>query len=443
MSNGKMSGNRKPYEAAVEELEGLPRFKGKPTLARMRHLLQALGNPQDRLKVIHVAGTNGKGSVCALLAGILGAAGIRTGLFTSPHLLSMTERIQVDGMPIPEEEFAALYGRVAAAARQGRAGGATFFERLAAMAFLHFAEREVEAVVLETGLGGLWDATNVVEKPSACIITRIGLDHTEVLGDTLEEVAFQKAGILKAGVPVVAANDPVEVEKVLESRALSLDSPWFGAFPYETEILGRTDKSIDFCIRNKYYRYERLKMGAFCPYQLENANLALTWAAVQEDFPAIREEHLRQGLEHFRWPGRMEFLAPNILLDGAHNTNGMERLVEALEAGYGDRDLEILLAVKEGKAFEGMLEALVRLPNLRRLGFCPIRTVEGIPPSVLEEKAKALRNDLDTVSLEDFRETLLAYMHQEREAEKPLLCCLGSLYFIAEVRGFFEEVCKE
>jgi dihydrofolate synthase/folylpolyglutamate synthase len=325
------------YAAALERLQGLSRFGVRLGLGSTRRLLSRLdllagqgGDPGYGM-VIHLAGTNGKGSTAAMLEACLREAGLRTGLYTSPHLCRFSERIQVAGREIPRQEVPELAQRVLALDP-----GLTFFEVATAMALLHFARQRVQVAVVETGLGGRLDATNVLA-PAVCVLTHIGLDHTEVLGDDLASVAGEKAGIIKPGVPVVSAADPAGVAgRVIAGRCRELDSPLWS--------LGR-----DFALREEGYagprwRLPRLPGGLAGAHQRQNAALCLAALELlqQRGLLQITTQQAARGLQRVRWPGRME-RSGAWLLDGAHNPDGCRALAGAL--GPGDRGLCLVLGV--------------------------------------------------------------------------------------------------
>ena len=262
------------YREAVTYIEETPKFTKKNTLENTRAILRCLGNPQDKMKILHVAGTNGKGSVCSFLASILKAAGKRTGLFTSPHLVEINERFVVDEEQVSNEAFLEAFHRVMECIgeieREGYAHP-TYFEILFLIGMVLFEQAGVEYLVMETGLGGRLDATNSVDHPIVTVITSISLDHTEYLGNTVAEIAGEKAGILKEGVPVVYdASDP-EAEAVIRKRAHELHAPAFGVHPEMYKISSMTDKHIDFSIHSGYYDYIELSISSVAEYQVMNA----------------------------------------------------------------------------------------------------------------------------------------------------------------------------
>ncbi|MEI6805132.1 MAG: folylpolyglutamate synthase/dihydrofolate synthase family protein [Myxococcaceae bacterium] len=328
------------YETALKRLFDLSPLP-KLGLERMSLLMADLGNPQNTYPAFHVAGTNGKGSTCAFLEAILRSAGYKTGLYTSPHLTCARERIQINRELISEEDFVRLEQKVSL--------NATFFERMTAMAFLYFAEQKVDVAVIEVGLGGRLDATNII-KPIVCGISRIDLDHQNILGDTLEQIAVEKAGIIKSDVPVCwSPQDPV-VEHVLRS---------FSPSSQGGEELG---------VRSG------LELGLHGLHQKDNALLAVNM--IQASGISVSEFAMQNGLKNTKWPCRYELISENILLDGAHNPAGTKALINALPKqnfvlwvgmteGHGGEEIARLWAdfAPNSKVFVGQSKSLRALPT--------------------------------------------------------------------------------
>ncbi len=315
------------YSATVRFLYSLQQHGIKLGLETIRALLTRVGEPQRRYPVLHIGGTNGKGSTAAMVASILQAAGQRVGLYTSPHLIDFRERIRVNGVMIPEGRVSELVEALQAAAAPDLAP--TFFEFTTALAFQYFAECHVDVAVLEVGLGGRFDATNVVE-PVATAITTIGLDHEAYLGSTLEAIAFEKAGIIKAAVPVVIGRIDAPVRQVIEERALVQAAP---AYALGREFRCEGPSTTDCHYAGMAGQYDHL----FCPlqgrFQLDNVACALALIELaRERGLTVSEEAVRNGLQHVAWEGRLEIVgrAPTVLLDGAHNPAAAVVLAEYL-----------------------------------------------------------------------------------------------------------------
>ena len=332
------------FEEAVAYLKDMPRFTVKKYPADSRDLkwfLKKLGNPEQNLRIIHVAGTNGKGSVCAYMSSILQEAGYRTAVFTSPHLVDMRERFAVNGEMISEEAFLQAFCAVGDAVQ--KANSVTpefvlnFYEYLFCMALLCFAEEKPDYCIIETGLGGRLDATNYVDNKLLTVITRISLDHVQYLGDTTAKIAAEKAGILRPGVPVVYLDGDADASAVICRKASELDAPQIPVSKKDYTFLGFRKKYIDFSLRSEYYNYISLTLHTIARYQMENAALAVR--AVEVLFrstdteehggrlcagagcPAVEE--IRQGILGCFWQGRMEEVLPEVYVDGAHNDDGI------------------------------------------------------------------------------------------------------------------------
>ena len=324
---------------AVEFLYGIPKFTKKHSLAHTKHFMELLGNPGNHCKVIHVAGSNGKGSVCCFLYHMLLSEGKTVGLFTSPHLMDVRERFQLNGDLCSEEQFLSAYARVKKTAEeldQKGLGYPTFFEFIFAMGMVLFAEAQVEYVVLETGLGGRLDATNSFADPVLSIITSISLEHTEILGDTIAQIAGEKAGIIKPGVPVVFdANDP-EASAVIRAHAGEMHSPCTALEKKMFQILEFKNNFIDFSLSTAYDKETRWTIPGAAEYQVENAALAiLAMRILQQQYPEEvagenAEEQLHAGMKEAFWQGRMQEIEPEIYFDGAHNTSGIGMFTEAV-----------------------------------------------------------------------------------------------------------------
>lgn len=345
------------YAETLAHIYALGRFGIKPGLGRISSLLAALGDPQNAFKTVHVVGTNGKGSTASFLSSILSAGGYRTGLFTSPHLISFTERIRINGTEIEEADVVRLAEAVMAAAPQE----STFFEIVTALAVLYFAEAGVEVAVFEAGMGGRLDATNALNGV-LCAITPISLEHTDYLGKTIEDIAAEKAGICKPGAPVVLARQIPEAQFIIEHLAAQLDAPLY-----------RQGESFDafWLDRLLYYRgigvtLDALNSGLLGRYQSGNAALALASAELLRTvgFP-VSPQAMIAGVANAHWPGRMELFPgpPRVLLDGAHNPAGAAALAEAL-AEIPRRKLFLVAGVMADKEVTGILAPLLPLADL-------------------------------------------------------------------------------
>jgi len=381
-------------------------------LERITAVLAALGNPERSYRVVHVAGTNGKGSTCAMIDAGLRAANVRTGLFTSPHLIEPTERIQIDGIPVSRADFERAFNVVHEVAEKLDLDcHPTYFETVTAMAFWLFREKKVETAVIEVGLGGRLDSTNVVN-PALTVITPIDFDHEAYLGHTIEAIAGEKAGILKPGVPAVFARQRPEALKVLEARAAELHVPVTHFEDFEIR---------DLVIDARGSRFS----GIGCPlageHQVDNAvtaALALRALGISTD-----------GIAEARWPGRIEHVSPNpdIILDGAHNPAGARALAKYLERFYGHRRIWMIYAAMRDKAIDEV--AGILFPLATELVLTAPDTPRALRPEAMAEFA-------GRGHVEPKVEAAIAYA-RSHAAEEDVIVITGSLFLVGEARGLF------
>ena len=423
------------YTEAVDYIETIPKFTVKHPPEHTRELLSRLGNPQEGIKIIHVAGTNGKGSVCAYLNAMLLAGGKKTGLFTSPHLVRINERFQINGEDVSDEQFLNAFLKVEKAAKEYEAEGEghpSYFETLFLMGMLIFKEAGVEYLVMETGLGGRLDATNVVEKPLACIITSISRDHTEYLGDTLEAIAGEKAGIIKAGVPVIYDASQPGPASVIAAKAKEMGSPAWPMEPSFYEMKTQSREGITFTFAYLGGEKAELAIPYVAKYQMMNASLAFYTMHILQDVHDIPKNVLAEGLSKIKWPCRMEMAAPGVIIDGAHNEDGIAQFVST--AGYfaKENEITILFTAVADKHYHEMIGEIC----------------EGIHPShVVATQIDGSRVVPAEVLAEDFRKAGCTDVCAEPEIgaayEKALgkkgsgmLFCVGSLYLAGQLKAY-------
>jgi dihydrofolate synthase/folylpolyglutamate synthase len=414
-------------------------------LDRMRTLLRRLGDPQDRLRILHVAGSKGKGSTAAMLAAVLGAAGYRTGLFTSPHLVAVEERIQLDRVPISRAELAVLMDEIReacsgpAGARLGRE--LTFFEVGTALGFLHFVRRRADVAVVEVGLGGRFDSTNVC-KPLLAIITSISLDHTELLGDTTVRIAREKAGIIKPGRPTVSGVRGDGPRQVIEETCRQRGSPLRQIdldFRYADEpalVGGAAERPPVVQVHTWRRDWPNLVVGLIGEHQAYNAALAVAAVEVlgQLGLP-VSESAVREGLARVHWPARLEVLGrrPLAVLDCAHNVDSARALVRSLRASFplaaGARRL-LVFAGSRDKDLPGMLEVLA--PAFERIFLTRFRSSpRTAPPEDLAAWLPAEKRPAATICAS----AVEAWQQARQEAgEQDLICVAGSVFLAGELR---------
>lgn len=439
------------YEQAVRFWFGRINFEVKSprpsdlSLDRMRLLLQLLGNPHERLRIVHIAGSKGKGSTSAMLASILGRAGYRTGLFTSPHLVAVEERIQVDRLPISPEELAKLMTDIRETCLQQGAAARldqtlTFFEIATALGFLHFARRRVDVAVLEVGLGGRFDSTNVCQ-PLLSIITSISFDHTQYLGDTLGQIAMEKAGIVKPGRPTLSGVRAPEaravIERICRERAAPLrqvDVDYH--YRHEPALIGEAgDRLARLQVTTRHRTWPPVEMGLIGEHQASNAALAV--AAVEElrcQGLSVSDQAVADGLAGVRWPARLEIMSrqPLVLLDCAHNVDSARALVEALQTSVpprapGGRRF-LLFAGSRDKDLTGMLRILTpQFDHVALTRFTP--SPRSVAP---EELAELLPSGIPADLFPTAADAWTAL--RQRATHKDLICATGSVFLAGELR---------
>lgn len=415
-------------KTALDYIHSLGRFSGRPGLHRIRALCAVLGDPQDGLRFVHLAGTNGKGSTACMTASMLQAAGYRVGLYTSPYLVQFYERIRVNGAMIPDDDLTRLSARVASVCRtltlpDGETIGE--FEFTTALAFLYFAEQDCDIVVLETGLGGRCDATNVIKSPEVCVITPISLDHIAVLGDTVAEIAAEKAGIIKSGAAVVCADgQPEDALAVLRHAADAVGAVWF---------TGTTDYKLLRCdIGGSAFVYEGqgYTTALLGRHQLQNAATALrAVAALRERGWEIPVEAAVRGLARARIAGRLERVvdAPLVLLDGAHNAAGIEALGKAVDELLKMRRLHVVMGMVRDKQYEVCVREMARRADAFYACTPPAADRSLAEETVAAIAARSCSTVYDCVTAEQ----AIGMALDHAEPRDCVLVC-GSLYLIGE-----------
>ncbi|MDS8037661.1 folylpolyglutamate synthase/dihydrofolate synthase family protein, partial [Streptococcus pneumoniae] len=405
-------------------------------LERMVELLALRGNPHLKLKVLHIGGTNGKGSTIAFLKKMLEKLGLRVGVFSSPYLIHYTDQISINGESISEARLEALmadYQSLLEGEVVANLQGTTEFEIITALAYDYFASEQVDVAIMEVGMGGLLDSTNVCQ-PILTGITTIGLDHVALLGDTLEAIAEQKAGIIKQGMPLVTGRIAPEALTVIDRIAEEKDAP---RLAYGTDYQVRHQESVvtgevfDYTSAVRQGRFQTSLLGL---YQIENAGMAIALLDTfcQEDGRELASnDFLGQALEETSWPGRLEIVSrdPLMILDGAHNPHAIKALLVTLQERFADYHKEILFTCIKTKALEDMLDLLGAMPDteLTLTHFADSRATDE---SVLKEAAKA-RN----LSYQDWHDFLEQNLTDKKEEKQTVRIVTGSLYFLSQVRA--------
>lgn len=420
------------YDEALDYITGTSWKEKKKGLERIRLLCRYLGNPQDGLSCIHIAGTNGKGSTAAILDSICRSANLKCGLFTSPHLEKYNERIRINGKDISDEDFTVLAAKIEEAAAKME-DAPTVFEKLTAMAFMHFSNNDCDVVILEVGMGGEFDSTNVISDPIMTVITSIGLDHTAELGDTVEKIALTKAGIVKKGIPCVCLEQSPEVMNVIKTLCMFIDSPCVFARKSDIRVVSSDLSGIRIMTSAIS---EPVTVSLCGDYQLENIALSLTvirLIMVTGKLP-IDESAVIEGLRNVSWAARFEIMKrnPYLIVDGAHNPHGMRGLVDSLRKLFLKKQITYITAINSDKDYEGMLDILCE--NASRVYTVKV-DARGAEPEMLAEEIR--KREVDAVACESVQKAIeAAFSHS---GLNDVVCCAGSLYLSGEVRTLFKE----
>ena len=424
------------YEEAAAYIEEIPKFTKKHTLEHTKTFLKRLGNPAADRKIVHVAGTNGKGSVCAYLQAILMAEGKRTGFFTSPHLVSVNERIRVDNIQIDNETFLKVFRKVLKIVRQMVEDGIehpSYFEFLFGMGMTAFAETDVEYIILETGLGGRLDATNAIDNPALAIITSISLDHTAILGDTIEKIAGEKAGIIKPGVPVFFDGSSKKAAEVIKAKASELGVSCREVTKNAYEIQEVHRKYIAFSRRSAYVKDVIFQVPMCGCYQAMNAELALEASEYLLAGEEIHMDRWKEALAELHWEGRMERVGAHITVDGAHNPGAMEAFVESVKAlDESERgEMVLLFSAVSDKKYDQMIEYLCENLDVKAYVVTQIEDERGVPA---EELADVFRRytDRPVYCKERLEDAVRTAMNERGETGE--IYCLGSLYLVGMMK---------
>ena len=426
------------YDQALSYIESIEKFGIDLGLDRMKQLMDRLGNPQDKLKYVHVAGTNGKGSTVAFISNILMAAGYKTGIYISPSLDRFTKRIQVNGREIDKDELCILTQKVKDAAQSMVKDGLsmpTEFEQVNAIAFLYYEHEKCDFVVLEVGLGGRIDSTNIIKAPEVAVIASIGFDHMQYLGDTLPKIAGEKAGIMKSGTDVVVYDQAPEVMDVFKSVAKEKGCNLF--------ISGKPkdEKAVKYDLNGQTFEYEpgfgpcvnsTYQISLLGDYQIRNASLAISAVLILQNkgYDRITDKAIRQGLLDTRWEGRFELLQdkPKVIVDGAHNPDGIRVLCSSIKRLFPDQKIVFIAGVLADKDYESMMKEIAPYGKI-------FHTIT--PPNKRALSAEDLAKTFESfgaraVCHKSVKEALDAAMKEADEND--VICAFGSLYYIGEIR---------
>lgn len=431
------------YQEAIRYLEEEVGFASVPGLARMQCLCEKLGNPERKLSVVHIGGTNGKGSAVAMLSSVLAATGYRVGAFTSPHLERYNERYRINGAEISDADFAqeiSLMRQICDTLQEEGKPHPTLFEILTGAAFHYFYTQQVDILILEVGLGGKFDATNVVPCPLLSVLMSISMDHTDFLGDTLAQIAAEKAGIIKKNCPVVLYPQEKTVYNIIKEAANRANAPLYCPENAEIRIALQTLAGTVFSVKSEQLSFEQLELSLLGSYQLQNCLTVLEACSVlQKNGLAISEKAIRSGLCNVRWAGRMEICGrePLVILDGAHNADGIARLAESLALYFHDKKATLILGVLGDKEYKKMAEQI--LPFSHTL-------ILTEPHSERKLDAFALAHSIVHYNGRIYVEREIEAAYEKALSLTPktgiILCC-GSLYMIGAMRAYINKRKKE
>lgn len=421
------------YREIVEYIEEIPKFTVKNPPEHTKEMLRRLGNPEREINVIHVAGTNGKGSTCAYLASMLTTGGCRTGLFTSPHLVTINDRFRIDGEIMSDEDFVESFLKVKKVIDEAKEEGyahPSYFETLFLMGMDYYKRQGVEYLVLETGLGGEKDPTNCVEKPLACIITSISIDHVQYLGDTIPAIASAKAGIIKPGIPVIYDGHVEEAVQVIENRAKELNSPAYKLKPSQYTLKEQTREGIEF-----EFEGELLKIPYIAEYQMMNASLAYFTMKKLQSVHGISDEKLKEGIRKVTWPGRMETILPGVIVDGAHNADGVAQFVKTVHQFRQNNRVVLLFSAVSDKEYEKMIQLI-----------CEDIQPHAVITTQITGERLIVAEKLEELFVQYGAENVIAEPAVEDALKKALelqqdgmVFCVGSLYLIGEIKAVLQK----
>jgi dihydrofolate synthase/folylpolyglutamate synthase len=421
------------YEEAIKYIENIPKFTKKNTLEHTRIFLDELSINTNKMKIIHTAGTNGKGTVCAIIANVLKECGKSVGLFVSPHLVDINERIRINNEQITNEEFEEVFNNVKKTTDDLVAKGylhPSFFEFLFLMGMYEFNKAGVEYVVLETGLGGRLDATNAIKNPFLTVITSVGLDHMEYLGNTVEKIAEEKAGIIKDNTPVIYWGEDERVAQVIEMKAKEHNAPAIRICKSNYKIIKKTDKSIAFSTFNEYYLNDTFLIPFIAEYQVQNTTIAIETISHIDD---VRDRHIDiiNGIKNVKWEGRMEIVSSGVIFDGAHNGPGIDEFIKTFEEYKCEGRKMILFSVVKDKDYEYMVSRLSQT-DVDVIFVTHIDSDRGLNIEEIYKDFEKCGSGAKICINENAGKALDAALDERKEED--VLFCVGSLYLIGELK---------
>lgn len=430
------------YQEALKYISSSHRFGMKLGLETTEKLMENLGNPQDELKIIHVAGTNGKGSICSFIAKILEKSGYKVGLFTSPFLEVFNERIRINEKNITDEQIAKAITEIKVRVEKMVSEGyssPTEFELVTAMAFLIYKWEKVDYAVMEVGLGGRYDSTNIIKNPLVSVITSISLDHVKVLGDTIEKIAYEKGGIIKENSAVVVYSQSDETENVLKSISKEKNTEFIEAKFENIEIIKDdiNSQKFNFSIENKEYKDMEIKLIG--EHQVKNcitAINAIEYLRKSKKVDNITDESIKAGIKETKWPGRVEKIMekPTFIIDGAHNEDGAKSLKKVIDKYFKDKELILMLGMLEDKDIDSVLDILI--PSFSKIIVTEPNNPRKITAEKLKEKIEKYTQYVESV------DNIEGALNRTIEIanEDSIIISAGSLYMIGEVRTLMRKI---
>ena len=432
------------YKQIENYILNIPKFRPEGSIEQARAFYEFLGKPGKDRTIVHIAGTNGKGSTCAYMNSVLTEAGYKVGMFTSPHLVSVRERIRINHALISEQEFIHCFQKIQELVTRYNERVweqsyieylPTFYEFLFFMTMLYFEGQDTDIIILETGLGGRLDATNVIDAPKVAVITEIGKDHMEYLGDTIEKIAEEKAGIIKSGSAVVYSGNRQEVIDVIERKAKELGVLCKCVEKIEKEAYRFVDKKIDFSFYSRYYGYIPISMSTCAIYQVENVRLALT--AIEELELKVSKEAMQSGIERCKWEGRMEEILPGVFLDGAHNEDGIDAFVTSVKADGCKGKRWLLFSAVADKEYSIMKDKLLESDLFDYVYAAPLKTSRGISKDELKEifAETFLENTISDRQVGIFDNAYEGFCKiLSLKKDEDFIYVTGSLYLVGEIK---------
>lgn len=417
------------YQECVDYILSIPLFGKKLGIENLNMILDEMGHPEQSCPVIHIAGTNGKGSTCLFLASILEKSGYRVGVFTSPHLLTINERIRINNCLISDEDFLSSFEEVMLCVSRMQKRGIehpSFFEFVFLMACVYFKKCRTDYVIFETGMGGRLDATNVV-KPVLSVITSIGLDHTQFLGDTIEQIAWEKAGIIKQGTAAVYFDRKDSATAVIVDYAEKMGAKLYLVEKKQYKNIKIMKKSIAFSFDSGYYRYSSLEINKTALYQIENAVLAVKAYELlmdRKDRLTDRDiQHVKAGLLDMTWPCRMQEISPNVYIDGAHNEEAVEAFCDTVEALFREERKILLFAVSKDKDYKAMIQRLCAV-SFEEIVIVRYAGDRAADVTVVEDTFRHFSGSKITT----FEDIDTGFTYAKSHVGEQSLFCVGSLY---------------